>query len=72
MPITTLQDIEKHPREFLTPALVAPVIGMDQQTLRMRARERPDLLGFSVICAGSRVKIPKEAFLRFMRGGDPA
>lgn len=64
----TLQDIERIPKEYLTAAQVAPVLGSDPQTIRMQARLRPDLLPFPVVCLGSRVKIPKEAFLRVMRG----
>lgn len=64
----TLQDIERIPKEYLTAAQVAPVLGSDPQTIRMQARLRPDLLPFHVVCLGSRVKIPKEAFLRVMRG----
>ena len=61
----TLQDIERIPKEYLT---AAPVLGADPQTIRMQARLRPDLLPFPAVCLGSRVKIPKEAFLRVMRG----
>lgn len=64
----TLKDIEAMDEEMLSPALVAPIIGCDQQTLRMQARERPDLLGFPTICLGSRVRIPKEGFLAYCRG----
>lgn len=64
----TLQEIESLPRETLTPAIVAKYLGCDQQQLRMQARERPDLLGFPVICIGSRVKIPKAGFVAFCRG----
>ena len=52
----------------LTAAQVAPILGSDPQTIRMQARLRPDLLPFPAVCLGSRVKIPKEAFLRVMRG----
>ena len=51
-----------------TAAQVAPILGSDPQTIRMQARLRPDLLPFPAVCLGSRVKIPKEAFLRVMRG----
>lgn len=64
----TLKDIEALDKEMLTPALVAPILGSDPQTIRMQARERPDLLGFPVICLKSRVKIPKEGFLAYCRG----
>ena len=64
----TLKEIEAMDRQMLTPAIVAPVLGCDQQTLRMQARERPDLLGFPTIIIGNRVKIPKEGFLAYCKG----
>lgn len=64
----TLADVKAMDREMLTPAIVAPILGSDQQTIRLQARLRPDLLGFPVICIGSRVKIPKAAFVAFCEG----
>lgn len=62
----TLEEIKHLPDAMLTPAQVAPIIGSDPQTLRMWARQRPDLLGFPAVCIGNRVKIPRVPFLRFM------
>lgn len=64
----TLEEIEALPVEVLTPAQVAPVLHLDQDTLRGQARDCPARLGFPVIVAGSRVKIPKKSFVKFMRG----
>ena len=50
----TLKDIEQMERTVLTPAIVAEYLQCDQQTLRLQARLRPDLLGFPVICIGNR------------------
>jgi hypothetical protein len=66
----TLEEIAALPFEVLTPAQVAPVLRLDQDTIRGQARECPERLGFPVIVAKSRVKIPKQAFLRFMRDGN--
>lgn len=63
---TTLDTIRQMSRETLTPAIVAEVIGCDPQTIRLRARMAPELLGFPAIVMGSRVLIPREAFIRFM------
>lgn len=62
----TLDDIRKIDREFLTPAQVAEVLGCDPQGIRVWARQRPEGLGFPVCLVGSRIKIPKVPFLRFM------
>lgn len=64
----TLADIEQMEALTLTPAQAAAVLNIDPQSLRLQARHRPELLGFPVICIGSRVKIPREPFLRFLRG----
>lgn len=64
----TLDQIEQMTVAVLTPAQVSGVLHLDQDTIRGQARERPELLGFPVICAGNRVKIPRLPFLRFMRG----
>lgn len=65
----TLDEIEALPVEILTCQQIAPVLCADPATLHLQAMERPELLGFPVICAGRRVKIPKRPFLRFMREG---
>lgn len=64
----TLDQIEALPVEVLTCAQVAPLLGANPATIHGQATDRPELLGFPVIVAGSRVKIPKRPFLRFMRG----
>lgn len=64
----TLADIEAIDKETLTPAQVASCLGVDQDTLRGQARTAPELLIFHTVCVGNRVRIPKQAFLRFMRG----
>lgn len=64
----TLADIEALDCEVLTCAQVAPLLQANPYTIHGQAMERPELLGFPVICAGRRVKIPKAAFVRFMKG----
>lgn len=64
----TLDEIAALPVEVLTPAQVAPVLCLDQDTIRGQARSRPELFGFPVVVAGNRVKIPKAAFISFMKG----
>ena len=64
----TLSDIESLDTEALTPAQVAAVLQMDADAIRWQARQEPQKLGFPAVCVGSRVKFPKAAFLRFMRG----
>ena len=61
-------EIEALDTDILTCAQVASVIGADQKTLHDQAIDFPEKLGFRVIVVGSRVKIPKEAFVKYMRG----
>lgn len=53
-------------REWFTVTEVCGVLNADPQTIRLTARQRPELLGFPVIVAGNRVKIPRIPFLRYM------
>ena len=64
----TLREVEAYTEEFLTPKDVARVLRCDAQTIRVQANRCPERLGFPVSIIGTRVKIPKEAFLKFMRG----
>ena len=66
--MNTLSEVERSKKSMLTANDIAPILGSDPQLIRMQARERPELLGFPVICIGSRVKIPKEGFLCFVQG----
>ena len=65
----TLDELEALPVDSLTPAQVAPVLCLDQDTIRGQARSCPELLGFPVVVAGRQVRIPKPAFIKFMREG---
>lgn len=62
----TIDEIRASDKEVLTPGDVAEVLRSGPQTIRILARQRPDLLGFPVILMGSRVKIPRRAFLSYM------
>lgn len=64
----TLEEIELSTAEMLTPTDIAPIFPANPQSIRVQARDKPELLGFPVICIGSRVYIPKQAFLRFCKG----
>ena len=62
----TLQDLKKEDRDFLTVEDVCGVLECNPHHLRCKARQRPELLGFTVVIMGNRVKIPRIPFLRFM------
>ena len=64
----TLDEIRNSTKEVLTPAEVAPILGCDPQDIRVAARMAPERLGFNVAVIGSRVKVPRLAFIRWMEG----
>ena len=64
----TLKEIRESDKEMLTPYDVGEVLGSDPATIRETAKQRPDLIGFRFCFIGTRMKIPREAFLRWMDG----
>ena len=68
----TLEDIKAIDREYLIPREVAAVLGCAQYGINVAARQCPESLGFPVCMVGSRVKIPKRAFIRWMEGREEA
>lgn len=64
----TLDEIKACDKPTLTPAEIADVLNCDPQDVRVAARQRPDLLGFNVTVIGTRVKVPRLAFIRWMEG----
>ena len=64
----TFADIENIRDETLTPLQVGAFLHINPQSIRQKARECPEKLGFPVIVIGSRVLIPKRAFIQFMQG----
>lgn len=70
---TKLDDLEKIDRDFLIPREVAEVLGVNPYNINVQAKqdreEGVNSLGFPVIIVGTRVKIPKMPFIRFMREG---
>jgi hypothetical protein len=67
----TLDELREYPKEYLTPAQVAPVLGCDPQDIRVTARLYPERLGFNVAVIGARVKIPRRGFLQWLEGKQP-
>jgi len=62
----TLNEIRSLEREYLVPADIAPILECDPQDIRIAARQHPERLGFNVSVIGTRVKIPRRAFLDWM------
>ena len=64
----TLKELEALETEVLTCKQIAPVLMANPATIHHQAMECPERLGFPVIVAGNRVKIPRIPFIMFMRG----
>lgn len=62
----TLIDLICSDKDHFTPNDVCGVLRCDPHTLRLTARQRPELLGFRVVIMGNRIKIPRIPFLQFM------
>ena len=64
----TLNDIEKLEKEMLVPTDVAPILGCKPYSINVATKGGKNPFPFPVIRLGSRVLIPKRAFLKVMRG----
>ena len=64
----TLEDVEQIRSEFITPDVAARVIGCNPTYIRVLAHQHPEQLGFPVFIVGSRVKIPRRQFIRWILG----
>ena len=67
----TLADIEAMDKDILAANDIAPYLGCDGNIIRWQAHNEPEKLGFPVIVAKSRVKIPKDGFVFFCKYGRP-
>ena len=61
-----IQAIIDSNKEVLTPAEIAPILGVDPHYIRVVARQRPELLKFEFFISGNRTKIPRIPFLRYI------
>ena len=62
----TIAEIQASDKVFLTPGDIGPVLGSTPHTIRVIARQRPDLIGYEFTFTGNRMKIPRIPFLRFI------
>ena len=65
---TTLSDIENIESDCLTPQQVSDILKVSNKTFLKAALSDHNDLGFPIIKVGQRIKIPKEPFLKFMKG----
>ncbi|MBR4457615.1 MAG: helix-turn-helix domain-containing protein [Clostridia bacterium] len=63
----TLEEIRRSEAVMLLPKDVAPVLGMHPYSISLLAKQ--GRLPFPYIRSGNRTKIPREAFLEWLRTG---
>lgn len=61
--LPTMEDLRQSDKDFLTPEEVRGVLGCMAYTINVQAKEDPKKLGFPVCVMGTRVRIPRRAFL---------
>lgn len=62
----TIDDIRSSETVTITPEQASGFLGCNPQSIRVAARQKPELLGFPVIVMGTETKIPRVPFLRFL------
>lgn len=55
-------------RDLLLPSDIAPVLGVNPNSIRLQADVEPAALGFPVIRIGARTLIPRRPFIQFIMG----
>ena len=64
----TIEEIRESDKLMLIPTDVCDVLGCAPYSINVQAKEDPRKLGFPVCVIGTRVRIPREAFLKWMEG----
>ena len=64
----SILELKMSDKEILTPADIAPILNCDPNVIRKQAKEDIKQLGFPASKVGSRVKIPRQAFIDWFEG----
>ena len=67
----TLADVERMECDFLTVPQVAKVLKCAPQLIRDQAEANPKYLGFNIAKIGKAYKIPRLAFIAWVKGQIP-
>lgn len=62
----TVAEMQASEKVFLTPYDISCVLKCTPQTIRVMARQEPQMIGFPFTFVGNRMKIPRIPFLRFI------
>ena len=64
-----LEEIKRMDKPFITPKQAARVLGCNPQSIRLVAHgPNPKALGFDTTVIGTRTKIPRIRFIRYVEG----
>lgn len=64
----TLSEIELSNKPILTPSDVAEVLGVKPYSINLQAKQDITKLGFPCSLIGTRVRIPRNGFIRWLNG----
>lgn len=65
----TLDELKAMDTPVITPKIAAQFLKCDPYWISLMARDNPEKLGFNVSRIGTRTKIPRLAFIKFLEGG---
>ena len=66
----TIEDIKNMDKDILTPGDIAPLLECDPNVIRYQAAQDVRQLGFPAAKIGTRVKIPRLAFIKWFEGNN--
>ena len=64
----TISELKNLDKDILTPNDIAPILGCDPNVIRRQAKEDVYALGFPCAKVGTRLKIPRLAFIDWYEG----
>lgn len=64
----TMDEIRRSDKDLLTPQDISGVLRADPQTIRLSAREHPELVGYPFTFHGNAMKIPRSGFINWFDG----
>lgn len=62
----TVNELLESDQLYLSPADIAPILHCDPQCIRVQAQHDSSKLGFPTIIIGTRIRIPRIPFLKFL------
>lgn len=64
----TLEELERLDKEMLVPKDIAPILGCAPYAINVATQDGKNPFPFPIIRMGTRVRIPKRAFIKAMKG----